>query len=464
MKILLYGINFSPELTGIGKYTGEMAGWLAAHGHEVRVVTAPPYYPEWKVGGGFKNAYCVEDIRGGGAAPTGAGAPVFVGAAPPGAGTPVFVGAAPPPRMQVWRCPLWVPARPGGLKRLLHLASFAVLSLPVMLRQIFWRPDVVWVVEPALFCAPAAVAVARLSGAQAWLHVQDFEVDAAFALGLLRGAFLRRMVAGTERWLMRRFDVVSTISQRMHQRLLDKGVAPERAVLAPNWVDISAITPGGNDVGMNFRAQLGISPDAVVALYSGNMGAKQGLELLADLARLCLADSASNMPLEHEQHARAAIIFVFCGNGAGRADLVQRCAGLPNVHFLDLQPIERLNELLAMANIHLLPQRADAADLVMPSKLTGMLASGRPVVATALPATELDSVVTGAGCGLVVPPGDAQAFADAVQMLANAPELREQMGRAGRIYAETHLDRDAVLQQFEARLMLGRRSALKNAS
>jgi colanic acid biosynthesis glycosyl transferase WcaI len=382
--------------------------------------------------------------------------------------------------MQVWRCPLWIPAQPGGLKRLLHLASFSLSSLPVMLRQITWRPDVVWVVEPALFCAPAAVAVARLSGAQAWLHVQDFEVDAAFALGLLRGSFLRRMVTGAERWLMRRFDVVSTISQHMHQRLLDKGVAPERAVLAPNWVDISAITPGGGDLDMDcraslamtkvgamtgsFREVLGIPPDAVVALYSGNMGAKQGLELLADLARLCLEDSASNTPLEHKQRAKAAIIFVFCGNGAGRADLVQRCAGLPNVHFLDLQPIERLNELLAMADIHLLPQRADAADLVMPSKLTGMLASGRPVVATALSATELGRVVAGEGCGLVVPPGDAQAFADALQTLASSPEVRKQMGRAGRSYAETHLDRDAILQQFEARLMHGRRSTFKNAS
>jgi colanic acid biosynthesis glycosyl transferase WcaI len=133
LKILLYGINFSPELTGIGKYTGELAVWLAARGHAVRVVTAPPYYPEWKVGAGFKNGHAVEATLNGAS-------------------------------LRVWRCPLWVPAQPGGIKRLLHLASFALSSLPVMLRQIVWRPDVVWVVEPALFCAPAAVVVARLSG------------------------------------------------------------------------------------------------------------------------------------------------------------------------------------------------------------------------------------------------------------------------------------------------------------
>ncbi len=427
MKILLHGINFAPELTGIGKYTGEMAAWLAARGHTVRVVTAPPYYPDWKVGVGYSGTSWRRERWQG---------------------------------VEVWRCPLWVPAQPGGARRLLHLASFALGSLPVMLRQIVWRPDVVWVVEPALFCAPAALGVARLGGARAWLHVQDFEVDAAFDLGLLRGKFLRGLVAGAERWLMRRFDVVSTISQRMHQRLLDKGVAPGSAVLAPNWVDVSAITPGGDGLPRcarndgsgsgsrscncddGFRAELGIASDAVVALYSGNMGGKQGLELLADVAKLCLAQSGRAQP---------AIVFVFCGNGAGRADLVQRCTGLPNVHFLELQPMARLNELLAMADVHLLPQRADAADLVMPSKLTGMLASGRPVLATAQPGTELASVVR--GCGVVVPPENPLAMAEAMLALAADAALRHQLGTAGRDYALAHLDRDAVLRQFEAALM-----------
>lgn len=416
LKILLYGINFTPELTGIGKYTGEMAAWLAARGHEVRVVTSPPYYPAWAVGAGYSaRTWQCERWQG----------------------------------VKVWRCPLWVPARPGGAKRLLHLASFALGSLPVMLRQMIWRPDVVWVVEPALFCAPAALVAARLSGAKAWLHVQDFEVDAAFDLGLLRGKFLRGVVTGAERWLMRRFDVVSTISQRMHQRLLDKGVAPVQAVLSPNWVDVQAITPGdqahlASEVagrGNSFRVQLGIAPDAVVALYSGNMGGKQGLELLADVAKLCLAQAG---------RAQAAIIFVFCGNGAGRVDLMQRCAGLPNVHFLELQPLERLNELLAMADVHLLPQRADAADLVMPSKLTGMLASGRPVLATAHPGTELAFVVQ--GCGVVVPPEDPMAMTQAMMALAADSKLRTQLGAAGRVYALANMDREAVLRRFESDL------------
>jgi len=141
-------------------------------------------------------------------------------------------------------------------------------------------------------------------------------------------------------------------------------------------------------------------------------------------------------------------VFVFCGNGAGRADLVARCQGLHNVRFLDLQPSERLPDLLATADIHLLPQRADAADLVMPSKLTGMLASARPVVATAHAGTELATVVQ--TCGLVVPPEDTEAMVLAVRTLAADAALRKRLGAAGYAYALAHLDRDAVLQKFEA--------------
>jgi len=389
-----------------------MAEWLAACGHGVRVVTAPPYYPQWKIAEGYKNAWRKEQI-------------------PP----------SPPlnkrgENIVVYRCPLWVPKQPSGLKRILHLASFALSSFPVMLRQIFWRPDVVLVVEPPLFCAPQAWLVARLSGGKAWLHIQDFEVDAAFDLGLLRGDAVRGLVSGCERWLMRRFDRVSSISQRMLGRVLAKGVAAERVVFFPNWVEITAGFRIQDSGSHGYRAELGIAEDAMVALYSGNMGGKQGLEILAQVAAL-LRDIPS-------------VVFVFCGNGAGRADLVAQCEGLSNVRFMDLQPMERLDELLCFADIHLLPQRADVADLVMPSKLTGMMASGRPVVVTAHEGTELASVVS--GCGLVVQPEQPQAFAAAIVLLAKNPELRAGFGAAGRAYAEANLSRTAVLGKLEAEL------------
>ncbi|TFZ03098.1 colanic acid biosynthesis glycosyltransferase WcaI [Ramlibacter henchirensis] len=404
MRILLYGINFSPELTGIGKYTGELAAWLAAKGHEVRVVTAPPYYPEWKVKQGYSNWLWRTEQ-----------------------------GAS----LRVMRCPLWVPKNAGGLKRMLHLASFAITSLPVVLRQIFWKPQLVWVVEPTLACAPAAALLAAVSGGKSWLHIQDFEIDAAFEMGLLKGDHIRRFALAAERWLMRRFDRVSTISGRMMDRARSKQLKPGQLVYFPNWVDISLIQ---RQVHSSYRAELGIPADAVVALYSGNMGNKQGLEILADAARLLQSE-----PRLH---------FVFCGQGTGKQELERRCEGLTNVRFLPLQPLSRLSDLLALADVHLLPQRADAADLVMPSKLGGMLASGRPVVATAAAGTELSQVVAQrAEAGLVVPPEQPEAFAQAISALMNDPQERERMGASGRAFAEREIESGPVLGAFEREVL-----------
>jgi colanic acid biosynthesis glycosyl transferase WcaI len=296
------------------------------------------------------------------------------------------------------------------------------------------RQDMVWMVEPPLFCAPTALLVARLSGACAWMHVQDFEVDAAFALGVIKGNGMRKVVSAMERWLMRSFDRVSTISGRMLDLAAAKGVTADKLVLFPNWIDLNAIQPLVKV--SSYRLELGIPLDAVVALYSGNMGGKQGLEIMGQAARH-LADEPN-------------LHFVFCGNGAGKADLLAMAQDLPRVLFLDLQPMERLNDLLGLADIHLLPQRADAADLVMPSKLTGMLASGRAVVATAHPDTELGKAVE--GCGLLCAPGDAVALADAIRVLARDPELRASFGLAGRRYAELCLGMAPILERFAGEL------------
>jgi colanic acid biosynthesis glycosyl transferase WcaI len=400
MKILIYGINYAPELTGVGKYTAEMAEFLA-RAHDLRVVCAPPYYPEWRAADGYAAwRYRRETVRG----------------------------------VPVWRAPLWIPARPSGVKRMVHLASYAVSSLPLLARQVPWRPDVVLAVAPTLLCAPGALALARLVGAKAWLHIQDYEVDAAFDLGLLASARVARLAHWLEHAALRRFDVVSSISGNMVARALGKGVDAARVFCLPNWVDPQTIFPLSR--ASAYRRELVIPDGNQVVLYSGNMNAKQGIGILAAVAAQ-LAD-------------RAHLTFVFCGNGPAKADLIGRCAGLPNCRFLPLQPAERLNELLNVADIHVLPQRGDAADLVMPSKLTGMLASGRPVVAMARAGTELFDVV--APRGIVVEPDDERALAQAIEALAADPVRRAALGAASRDYAVDMLAPAAVFGRFEARL------------
>jgi colanic acid biosynthesis glycosyl transferase WcaI len=402
MKVVVYGINFAPELTGTGKYTGEMAAWLAARGHQVEVIAAPPYYPQWRIAPGYRaDRYATQAWEG----------------------------------VKVHRAPLWVPKAPGGVRRLLHLASFALSSVPPLLGCALRRPDVVIVIEPALFCAPAALIAARLCGARAWLHIQDYEVDAAFELGLLKGRTLKRLVGGLERWLMRRFDRVSTISSRMVALAREKGVDAARLVLFPNWIDVTAARAGRT--AWDYRRALEIPPDALVAMYSGNMGGKQGLDTLAEVA--------------HILRRRTDIHFVFCGDGPQREALQQHCAELPRVHFLPLQPADRLAALLACADVHLLPQRAGAADLVMPSKLTGMLASGRPVICGAAAGTELAAVV--AQCGKVVAPENPYAMARALLRLAGTPAKRQALGDAAWRYAQSQLHTDNVLAGFEQELV-----------
>ncbi|HUG73291.1 MAG TPA: WcaI family glycosyltransferase, partial [Steroidobacteraceae bacterium] len=331
---------------------------------------------------------------------------------------------------QVYRCPLYVSRNATGLRRILHVLSFALSSFPVIVWQaLAWRPQLMFVVEPTLGYVPSALLAGRLAGARLWLHVQDFEVDAAFGLGLLPQGRLQRLVLGVESWLMRRFDRVSSISGRMVERLSAKGVAVEKVDSLPNWVDVGQIRPLERENAL--RAELGIPASHFVLLYSGNMGEKQGLELLVATARRLQDES---------------LLFLMCGDGAARARVQQQAEGLVGMRFLPLQPRERLGELLSLADIHLLPQRADAEDLVLPSKLSAIMASGRPVVATASADSELGRAA--AHGGLVVPPGDVTAFVQALQRLLRDAALRQRLGEGGRAHAAANWDRQAVLHRF----------------
>jgi len=398
VKILLYGLNYAPELTGIGKYTGEMAAWLFSHGHEVRVVAAPPYYPEWKVHDGYCSSRYVTEHRDG---------------------------------VRIWRCPLYVPACPSGLKRIAHLASFALSSLPVMLRQAFWKPDVVFVVEPPLFCAPVAWLTARLSGGMCWLYVQDFEVDAAFELGILPSGRIRQLVLDLERWLLRRFDRVSSISRAMCARLREKGV--QNPVYFPNWANLSEIEYDGVGAAA-FRQKHGIPNDVHLFLYSGNLGEKQGLELLINAARALEKDKG--------------MFFLLCGEGSAKERLQRMAHGLTNIRFLCLQPVSELAALLSAADTHLVLQRAGAADLVMPSKLTNILAVGGYSIITAGANTELGRLVDrNPDLGIRISPGDAQALQSAIERRArNDPAGIDRS--AIRQYAESMLDLNKILHRF----------------
>ena len=400
MKVLIVGLNYAPEPIGIGPYTTGLAEYLAQRGHRVEVVAGRPYYPQWRAYRGFRGFGWRRTDEAG---------------------------------VSITRCWHYVPRVPGGARRILHHLTFALAALPAALwRALRDRPDAVLCIAPSIMSAFPARMGAWLGGAKLWLHLQDFEVDAAFATGMVKGPRLARTLLAAERAVLRMAGMVSSISPQMVARLVDKGVSPERTYELRNWANA---VQGGESARPGFREEWHLGSRKVI-LYSGNVARKQGAGLIVEAAQRLAG--------------RDDLVFVICGEGPELAKLKAQAEGLGNVRFHSLQPAARLMELLELAAVHLLPQVDAAADLVLPSKLTNMLLSGRPVIATALPGTGLYDEVE--GCGLAIPPGDADALAAAILRLADNPEQAAALGDAARTRAAQRWSRDAILARFEQRL------------
>jgi colanic acid biosynthesis glycosyl transferase WcaI len=396
MKLLVLGLNYAPEPVGIGPFTAGLAEGMAERGHQVSVVAGQPYYPQWR-------AY---------------------------AGQPSHSEARIESGVSVIRVPHYIPEAPTFARRLRHYLSFAHAARGPVRAAARQSPDLVLTVAPALMAVPIARSAARRAGAPLWVHLQDFEADAMFATGLLgRSPLVERAALALERRLLLPADRISSISPQMCARLLKKGVPAETVFELRNWSTLAA-AEAGDGAAYRREWQLG---DRHVALYSGNIARKQGIEIVIEAAR----------SLAH----RDDIVFVICGEGPNRAHLAELAAELPNVRLHALQPAERLADLLALASIHLLPQIAGAADLVLPSKLANMLASGRPVVATAAPATGIHAEID--GCGLATPPGEPEPFAEAIASLIDDPARRQTLGDAAKARASQRWTRKAVLDRFE---------------
>lgn len=380
VRVFIYGINYAPEFTSTGRYTGEIGAALAREGARVDVVTAPPHYPGWRVRAPYRNFYSSERLDG----------------------------------VRVTRCPLFLAKSVRGVARLLAPLSFALTSLPVAAwKLVVGRPHVMFFVEPTLFPAPVAGALARLTGTRSILHVQDLEIDGAFEVGHLAGdGLLRKMALLFERVALKLFHRIVTISETMRQRLIEKGVPEEKVALVRNWVHLDRIGPLADRNA--HRREMGVAEGLFVVQYSGNIGAKQALDVLCDAAER-LRD-------------KPGIFFLIAGDGPDRERLVERYGALPNLGFFDFQPEERLCAFLNMADLHVIPQLATNTDFALPSKLGGILASGRPVLVTAGPDQELSLFLGDAA--IVTPPGDPERLAAAIRDFASSGEDGKEERRA----------------------------------
>ena len=397
-RILFIGLNYAPEPIGIGPYSAGLAEALVERGHTVEAIVGQPYYPEWKLFPRFKRRWKTSEENG----------------------------------VKITRCPHYIPANPTGKKRMAHHASFASSAYPAARRaRRDLKPDLVFTVAPSMIAAPVALRMARRAGVPLWMHVQDFEVGAALATGLIDSeSRMANAAARFEDRMLHSADLVTTISHPMCQLLATKGIASDRIMEMRNWANHADAMDKAD--GQSLRREWGLD-GKVVALYSGNIANKQGLDVVIEAARM--------------MQDREDIVFVICGEGPNRLKLEQLAKGLGNVVFRDLQPEARIGDLLTMADIHLLPQLHDAEDLVLPSKLGNMLASGRPVIATVRPGTGIARELL--DCGIVVPPEEPASIVTAISALAAHPDYRVRMGKAAADRARHAWTKDSVIERFE---------------
>jgi len=399
-SVSIVGINYAPEITGIGVYSTGMARYLAAAGHRVVVHTGFPYYPKWgKVSCDRRTGFREHWDEG----------------------------------VLVRRNYLYVPSKPTVVRRIVHELSFVISATCSYL--LGPRTDVTIIVSPPLFLGLPVALLAWMKGSKVLFHVQDLQPDAAVELGMMRRGLMTRVLFALERWTYRVADKVSAISPGMLRKIETKGVSPRKLLLFRNWADDTIVTPQARDTRFRESWDLG---NKFVVLYAGNLGVKQGLISVLEAADL-LRD-------------RPEIEFVIVGDGGEKQKLEDyaRAHSLGNVQFRPLQAISDLSELLATSDVSVVPQRRAVSDIVLPSKINNLLGSGRPIVVAADPGTDLHRVITEADCGVVVGPGDARALAQALVMLCDSPQTRARMGVNGRRLVDTTLSQDVVLGQFNA--------------
>ncbi|MEO8110613.1 MAG: WcaI family glycosyltransferase [Ginsengibacter sp.] len=417
-RILFIGGNFSPEPTGIGKYSGEMIDCLSAQGFECTVVTTFPYYPQWKVVAPYNkiSIWYKKEID-----------------------APADKSSE---NVTVIRCPHYIPKKPTGLKRIISDLSFFLSSSIIIFGLLFKKKhDFVITVAPPFALGFLGIIYKKIKGAKFLYHVQDLQIEAAQNLGIVKNKFLLKSLFSIEKCIFRNTDYLSSISEGMIKRIKDK--ANQEVLSLPNWVDIDKFFPIENK--SKLKADFQFKEHDKIVLYSGAIGEKQGLE--------AILQSAKNL------EADVDLKFVICGSGPYKQNLVhlKKQMNLHNVFFLPLQPSEKLNSLLNMADVHLVLQKDGASDLVMPSKLSTILAVGGVAIVTARPGSSLYSIIDSNNAGLLIEP-ESQSALDAAIKYAISTEHKEIEINA-RQYAEKNLSIHEILSELTKILAMGNKNS-----
>jgi colanic acid biosynthesis glycosyl transferase WcaI len=406
-RVLLIGGNFSPELTGIGKYNGEMVDMLANMGYDCTVVTSFPYYPHWRVQEPYTKTsrWFKREIKmanGEGSLP-----------------------------IKIFRCPHYIPEKPTGLKRIISDFTFCFSVFLKIFQLLFSKKnDYVLVVAPPFQLGLLGILYKKIKGAKFFYHIQDLQIDAARDFNLIKSVVVLNMLLKIEKYILKKADIVSSISNGMVKKI--KAKYQREVIFFPNWVDTGILFPL-SDKGQ-LKNNYGFAESDKIVLYSGAIGEKQGLEAIMDAAKIF--------------QNRPGLKFVICGSGPYKQKLMEQkeLQKLDNVVFLPLQPFELLNSFLNMADVHLVLQKSNAADLVMPSKLTAILSIGGVAVITASAGSSLYDVVYEYRMGILTEPENSLLLIKAIELALQSDNQLIQ--KNARSYAQQFLSIDEIFRKF----------------
>lgn len=397
MNILFVGVNFAPEHTGIAPYTTEAAKYLVDAGHDVEVFTGLPHYPAWAVPDGYESGWSFRETLHG---------------------------------VDVLRAKHYVPTSQSAVRRGLYEATFAG---NLFARSATRRPDVVVAVVPTLLSAVSALAIARKAKARLVVWIQDSMARAATQSGIKGGSGVASLVGRVEGGILRAADAAMVISEPFAAHVQGYGVHRNKIHLIRNWAHIEPPRLSRADT----RFLLGWGADELIALHTGNMGLKQGLENIVSAAALPQAEA---VPLN----------FVLMGDGSQREALVAASTANPRVRIQAPVGRELYSSALAAADVLLVNERGSVRDMSLPSKLTSYLSAGRPIVAAASAEGATAREVRRSEAGVVVAPDCPQDLLAAVRSMTADKARADVMGRRGREYAEEHLSAGRSLDRLQS--------------
>jgi len=389
-RVTILGLNYAPEPTGNAPYTTALARHLQATGFTTTVLTAFPHYPQWRRYDGYRG-WRSETIDEG---------------------------------VRLIRLKHWVPYPPRGVRRLVSEISFGIR----LVLSRWHRPGTVVLVSPALFStflAMLRLTVQRRPRRIVW--VQDLYSQGMEETG--EGGGLAQQVARmVERWTLRRAHTVIAIHEVMAMRMIESlGVDRDRIEVIPNWTHV---TPSGLSP-TDAKKHLGWPP-VFTALHAGNMGLKQGLEVIVSAAR----EAAEREP---------SLRFVLLGDGGERARLEELAADISAIAFIDPLGDSDFSVALAAADVLLVTEALGVAEMAAPSKLTSYFAANRPVVASVSADGIVARMMLEAGAGIVTAGGDSESLLAAVEELRENPDHRESYSQRARDYWLHNLGPDPAL-------------------